>query len=360
MTRESRVRTIKEIEKLRKSKVIAYFVGDRPNLPPAAIADDAIRVIYNHLEKMEKTKNLDLFIYTRGGNMMASFRIATLMREYCDHFGAIVPYRAHSGGTQICLGANEIVMSKLGELSPVDPSTANAFNPADRTGRPIPISVEDVRSYLKLAQEKGELSSEEAKLEIFKTLTSVQGTQTHPLALGNVNRVYDEVRLLIDQLLSSHMDATVDAEKIKEIKKQLTEVYTHSYAITRTDAIKMGLKVTKASPQLEQLMMGLYDDFAKEAKTNDPFFVEDELEDNEEQTELHEKLAFIETSNTASAYQADIEIIRPKNSQPEQVPLNLIPNIAPQVGISVSSQLPPKPNTKATIRYKRAKWVDVE
>ena len=58
MTRKNRIKIIKEIEKIRKSKVIAYFIGDRPNLPPAAIADDAVRVIYNHLEKMGKTKKM--------------------------------------------------------------------------------------------------------------------------------------------------------------------------------------------------------------------------------------------------------------------------------------------------------------
>jgi len=361
MSRKNRIKLIKEIEKLRQSKVIAYFVGDRPNLPPAGIADDAVKIIYNHLEKIGKTKNLDLFIYTRGGGMMASFRIAKLLKMYCQHFGAIVPYRAHSGGTQICLGANEIVMSKLAELSPVDPSTVTAFNSVDRTGRQIPISVEDVLSYLKLAQEKGGLVSEEAKLEIFKSLTSVPGVQTHPLALGNVNRVYDEVRLLIEQLLSTHMDINSDSEKIKKIKKQLTEVYTHSYAITRSEAIKMGLKVQEASSQLEKLMMDLYDEFAKEGKINEPFFAEDELGDGNDQVELHEKLAFIETSVTASVYQADIEIMRPKEaSQPVQMPMNLIPGLLPEVKISASSQPQLELRKKLSIRYKRAKWIDTE
>lgn len=359
MPRNERKKIINEIEKIRGSKLITYFTADRPNLPPSAIADDAVRIIYNHLEKMDSTKFIDLFIYTRGGAMMASFRIARLLREYCEKLGTLVPYRCHSGGTQIALAANEIVMTKLGELSPVDPSTGNAFNAVDRTGQPIPISVEDVRSYLKLSQEKGELVSEEAKLEVFKTLTSSAGVQTHPLALGNVNRVHDEVRLLVEQLLSTHMDPITDSEKIEKIKKQLTEVYTHSYAITRAEAIKIGLQVTKADEQLESLLMKLFDDYAEDAKINEPFFVEDVL-NGEDEKNITEKLAFIETNKSGSVYQADIEIKRPKNSQSEAPPLNILPpNLQPPGGFPMPPPIP-QPKQKPRIKFKRAKWIDVD
>lgn len=359
MGRNERKKIIKDIEKNRNSKLITYFISDRPNLPPAAIADDAVRIIYNHLEKIGNTDSLDLFIYTRGGAMMASSRIASLLREYCEKLGVLIPYRCHSGGTQIALGANEIVMTKLGELSPVDPSTGNAFNAVDKTGRPIPISVEDVRSYLKLAQDKGDLVSEEAKLEVFKTLTSSPGVQTHPLALGNVNRVHNEVRLLVDQLLSTHMDPITDSEKIEKIKKQLTEVYTHSYAIIRSEAIKMGLNIIKADVELENLMMKLFDDYAEDTKINEPFFAEDVL-NGEDEKNISEKIAYIETSDTASAYQADIEIKRSSNSTPQSPPLNILPpGLQPPGGIP---QLLPQPGPKLMprIRYKRAKWIVLE
>jgi ClpP class serine protease len=65
-----------------------------------------------------------------------------------------VPYKAHSAGTMIALGADEIVMSDLSEISPIDPSTANVFNPSDPTNlqNKIPISVEDVIAYFDLAK----------------------------------------------------------------------------------------------------------------------------------------------------------------------------------------------------------------
>ena len=56
----------------------------------------------------------------------------------------------------IALGADEIVMSNLSELSPIDPSAANVFNPPDPMNpqNRIPISVEDVMAYFDLAKNK--------------------------------------------------------------------------------------------------------------------------------------------------------------------------------------------------------------
>lgn len=134
---------------------------------------------------------------------MAPVRLVHLFREYCDIFKVLVPHRALSAGSLLCLGADEIVMGKLAELSPVDPSTANEFNPQDPLNPPrrIPISVEDVRAYLKLAEEQANLQSEDKMLEVFRSLTS----QINTIALGNVHRVYSEIRSLVKSLLSIHM-----------------------------------------------------------------------------------------------------------------------------------------------------------
>ena len=68
----------------------------------------------------------------------------------------------------ISLGADEIIMSDLSELSPIDPSTANVFNPADPANvqNKIPISVEDVMAYFDLAKNKfGDLEGMQCRSE---------------------------------------------------------------------------------------------------------------------------------------------------------------------------------------------------
>ncbi len=195
---EDRKKLIDELQKKRNSFILTYFnLTDRANAPLFLIGDDAIRPMHQLLERIGHRDNIDLFVYTRGGSMMAAYNIVKLLREYASKFNVIVPFRAHSAGTQVALGADTIVMSKIAQLSPVDPSTANLFNPllnpnanpADGRNRKT-ISVEDVQAYLSLAKERVGLVSERDSLEVFKELTRYY----EPLALGNVNRVYMETR----------------------------------------------------------------------------------------------------------------------------------------------------------------------
>ena len=90
--------------------------------------------------------------------MLAPIRIVKLIRNHCDEFEILVPYKAHSAGTLICMGADTIVMGKLGELTPVDPTTDHPFNPQNPSNpqQRLPVSVEDLNSYLLFAKKRQE------------------------------------------------------------------------------------------------------------------------------------------------------------------------------------------------------------
>ncbi|MBM3708626.1 MAG: hypothetical protein FJW69_09890, partial [Actinobacteria bacterium] len=122
-----RLEYIKQLGKIRNSAVISYITGDRENFN-TKIGDDVVAIFYRHLELIGNKDNIDLFLYTRGGDMITPIRIVKLIRSYCKKFGILIPYRAHSAGTLVALGADEIVMTKIGELTPVDPTTGHLFN----------------------------------------------------------------------------------------------------------------------------------------------------------------------------------------------------------------------------------------
>ena len=151
----SRLELIKQVEKQRDSAVICYIAGDK-NQFSTKIGDDVIPILFRHLELIGNKDNIDLLLYTRGGDMVAPIRIVKIIRSFCKKFSILIPYRAHSAGTLIALGADEIVMTKLAELTPVDPTTGHPFNPRDPVNQKkvIPISVEDITSYFLLAMDK--------------------------------------------------------------------------------------------------------------------------------------------------------------------------------------------------------------
>lgn len=270
MPRKRRLELIRKIEEKQNSSVICYITSDRKNLT-TQIAGDAIRPFYSHLENIGAKERIDFFLYSMGGHLMPPFRLVHLIREYCKTLGILVPYCAHSGATMICLGANEIIMGKMGELSPVDPTTANPFNPQDPTNpkKRIPISVEDITSYINLAKEKGDLKERNQMLEVYRFLAD----KIHPVALGNIYRVYNVIRLLGEELLSLHMNPKEEKEKIDHIVNYLIErLFSHDFPISRRMAEKeLGLNIKKPDTELESLMWSLYEIYEEDLKLREPF-----------------------------------------------------------------------------------------
>jgi hypothetical protein len=322
------IELIKKIEELESTKIIAYILADRIQGPQASIATDALGLFYRHLEAIKSVEKISLYLYSTGGDTMVPWRLVNLIREYCKKFTVLVPYKAHSSATLLCLGADEIVMSKLGELSPIDPSVANAFNPAVSTapGAPpqvasqkIPISVEDVSAYLRLATETAKLDTVEARLGAFQQLTNV----VHPLALGNVERSHTLIRALAKKLLGLHMDITTKEgeDAVQKIIDILTEkLYSHQHLIPRREAKEIiGLKVRYPDSNLESLMMELHQVYRSElgiGETINPTM----LLDNRTELPVEWSIAKIETTQTEDRFTLKGKILRaPQPMQPPNV-----------------------------------------
>ncbi len=261
MSREERCSLIQQIEALEKSRLLCYVAGDRRGLE-TKIAGDVLPLIYEHLRDIETVPKLDLFLYTVGGDSLAGWGIVNLLREFCNTVGVIIPFRALSCGTLIALGADELIMAKGGQLSPVDPSLASPYNPpAPGQGQPgsvqlLPVSVEDMVGYLKLARDEVGVKGDDGLSKIMVALSE----KVHPLALGAVYRSREQIGLLARKLLAMHEG---DKDKVEQIVDTLTkELPSHQYLISRKEAKEgVGLKVKKPSPELEELIWRLYKEY---------------------------------------------------------------------------------------------------
>jgi len=320
---QQRIQLIQTLETMESARLISYILADRLQGPMAGIAMDAMGLFHRHLEAIGKVRKIVLFLHSTGGDTMVPWRLVNLIREYCDDFTVLVPYKAHSAATLICLGANEIVMTKMSELSPVDPSVANAFNPAPpsapgkETKERIPISVEDVAAYFRLVQERAGLTTPETKLGALQQLTAV----VHPLALGNVERSHSQIRELSRKLLGLHMNSGQEGQKISSIVDILTEkLYSHNHLIPRREAKDIiGLKVRYASNDEEKTMMSLYKCYADELGIATIFNPALLLQDRTE-TALDLTIARIETATTEDGFLMKGKIVRPaKAGEPPRV-----------------------------------------
>jgi len=352
-----RVEIIKQIQGLRKSKVVTYFTSDRRSFPqgfplPALntqLATEAQIFLYDQLRSLGKTDDLDLFLYTPGGQTDAVWPLISLFREYAlRQFAVLVPFRAHSAGTLICLGADKIILGEAAELSPIDPTTVNhPFNPVDEVDKHTRrnISVEEVISYIELAKDTAKVGLQDSDhiLEVFKGLSE----EVHPIALGNVNRVHTQIRILADKLLRLHWGSEEEKARIPQIVDLLTKkLYSHTHALNRREAKEIlgeGLAV-EATEEEQKLLWQLYEEYAQVLHLRETFCVDSLIASGEVQQNLTMNGAFIETEGHSLVFRSECRIglsSRLPQGVQLQVPLGqpvpLIPGFPVNVDVKVLS-----------------------
>lgn len=318
---------IEKIEKQRKSKVVTYLTSDRQGPVSARIAMDVIPVMSQQLRDIGKTEKIDLFLYSGGGDTMVPWRLVSMIREYCDIFSVLVPYKARSAATMIALGADEIIMSDLSELSPIDPATANTFNPTDPKNpqKRIPISVEDVMAYFDLAKNKFGIKSDEELVKVFNKFVESKPL-IHPLALGNVNRTHNLIRILAKRLLKSHKVPMKEVDIDKIIDYFTEKLYSHQYLIGRKEAKEdLGIKTIRhADKNLSDLMTQLFKEYEKGMQLDVLWNAENELGENQAFNKKEYKIAFVESAVKSNYFELVLEYKKDRVTVPQQTPQGTI------------------------------------
>lgn len=325
--RARRVALIEGLERETQTRIICYITGDRPTLQ-TVLAGDAHSLIYSHLVDLERSsatttreqRRVGMFLYTAGGVTTASWGLVNLIRDFADTFVVFVPYKALSAGTLVALGADNLHITHLGQLSPVDPSLNSPYNPAapgQAPGAPpqfLPVSVEAVMGYISLAKEVG-LKGDEALSTVLKSLTD----KVHPLALGDVYRSREQITTLATRLLKMGK-RELTALQIESIVETLTKrLGSHDYLINRSEAKELlGSWVKDPSPPAEKTMMDLYGEYAELMKLNTPYNPDEELGGAEER-ELAYTRAAIESGSRFDAFTTVRRLKRVTMTQPGPV-----------------------------------------
>ena len=318
---------IEKIEQKRQSKVIVYFTGDRHPFG-ARIAEDAVRPLYDHLLNLEfhgDNQRIDLFLYSRGGDVSVPWRIVSMIREFCSEFNVLIPYRAQSAATLLSIGADNIIMGKKAELGPIDPTLVKATI-GETAVPPQEIAVEDVNSFLSFVKERANINDQDAVANILGSLIN----QIGPLTLGSVNRQHHHIRLVARKLLTSRREK-LDEEKISTIIETLTEkIYSHGHAIGRREAKDIGLPVEYPDDKVENLMWELYLKYENFLKLREPIHPEIVLRDRDHYQIGNMPIAVIESSKKLHIFETNIELKKKRNIPPN-----------PQININLGLQLPP-------------------
>jgi Serine dehydrogenase proteinase len=268
---EKRKDLIRQIETKRGSRLLCCLTSDREG-SPGMISKDFLYRFFLHIRPMRDLEKLDVLFFTLGGDTLAAYALSRLVRQYAKFIGVLVPHMCLSGGTLFALGANEIVMTRLGTLSAIDPSIQGPWNPeATLQMQPgqktAPVGVESVAGFKKLVSEEWDL--DEAGIS---RAFSLLAEKVNPILLGDLQRSKEQIVRLATSLMKLHMQQA-DSERVKSAVDTLaTGLGSHDYLICASEARDdVKLQVAEQDVELEELIIQLFEDFSDEMELGVPF-----------------------------------------------------------------------------------------
>src|SRR5215510_5519661 len=224
----NRLKAIQAIEKARGTRVITMIHRQEKrslfgfNVARHIDLEDA-QTIIAAIKETPKDRPIDLILHTPGGLVLAAMQIARAVEAHPAKVTVYVPVYAMSGGTLIALAADEIVLGEFSVLGPIDPQILGlpaASIVRARDSKPVE-HVFDLTLVLADVSEK---------------------------ALAQVKR--GAVELLTPRLEKGAAEALA--------AKLAGGHWTHDYALTATEATKIGLPVTVGMPLEVMELMKLY------------------------------------------------------------------------------------------------------
>jgi len=260
--------TIKQaVENLEKAlgdiPVVSYITLDS-NHPASLIdKDDAILLETTLAHILPKTtsqdkkpfKKLAVLIQSQGGFLDGSKKYIDVLREYADEIYAIIPLSAKSAATGIALGADEIIMTSVAELGPLDPIIQHPTNPNLR----VPArSVRDFFSFIK----KNNVKEQDSPL-IPDMIVQQLSKQLDPYLVGAYEGALQYSIWFAKRYLEKYSMKGRSEAEISYTVSMLTEGYSnHSHPISYQDAAEdLKLNVKKAASSVAEaskLLLQIY------------------------------------------------------------------------------------------------------
>lgn len=224
---------IKELNELTGRNVICYYSGflSISNHPDVGINDNDMTGFMTAINKLDKSKGLDLIMHSPGGEVTATEAIGNYLREvFGNDIRVIVPQLAMSGGTMLSYIGKEIIMGKHSNIGPVDPQIG---------GTPCYGIIQEFE------KAKNEIMENPKSIPIWQLIL----TKYPPAFIEQCYKAIELSKDLIKEWLENgamFKDDTMKTEKINKIIQYLNnneDTKIHSRHINAKKAKEIGLKI---------------------------------------------------------------------------------------------------------------------
>jgi len=214
--------------------IICYYSGflSKPKLEGVEINDEDKNGFMLCVHRLDRSKGLDLFLHTPGGDGAATASLVHYLKEmFGKDIRAFVPQIAMSAGTLIACSCKEIFMGKHSNIGPVDPQI---------NGLPAYGVVEELKTAY------AEITTNNLKQYIWNPILS----RYTPSFVQQCQWAIERSKGLIGEYLAENMfsqlselDRRKRVDHIVECLTDLTENKGHDKHIHYKECLDMGLEV---------------------------------------------------------------------------------------------------------------------
>ncbi len=220
---------LKELFDYTDRNVIAYYSGwlQKPRNIDASVNDKDVSGFMLSINKLDKTKGLDLILHTPGGDIAATEALVHYLQSiFGKNIRAIIPQLSMSAGTMVALSTSEIVMGKHSSLGPIDPQIGG-------------LPAEAVLSEFNRA--KREILANPKSAALWQFIIS----KYHPTFLNSCKQAIDMSQSLVKKWLELNM-CCEDGEKVENIINEFSshkKTKMHARHISNVRCKEIGLKI---------------------------------------------------------------------------------------------------------------------
>jgi len=227
-----RVKYLRRLNKKTGRNIICYYSAflQRSEFKHIEITDDDKNGFMATIHKLDRSKGLDLFLHTPGGQTAATESLVDYLRKmFGTDIRAIIPQIAMSAGTMIACACEEIIMGKQSSIGPIDPQFGG-------------IAAQGVLEEFKQALQ--EIKKDPGSVPLWQTIIG----KYHPTFIGDCQKAVDLSEQLVEGWLESGMflrdpDAKQKASAIVGQLGSHSKTKMHARHIPVDEAKKMGLRV---------------------------------------------------------------------------------------------------------------------
>lgn len=236
-----------------KRNVIVYYSGwlQKPELEKQGISfslnDGDKNGFMAAVHSMDRTKGLDLFLHTPGGNLSATESLVDYLRRmFGTDIRAVVPQIAMSAGTMIALSCRSIIMGKHSSLGPID----SQFG-----GIPAHGVVEEFETA------KKEIANDPATIPVWQALLS----KYDPALIGECQKAIKWSNEIVTNWLESGMfvgkadPRKAAARVVKELgDHSLTLSHSRHISVDAAQALGLNIEPLEADQALQDAILSVH------------------------------------------------------------------------------------------------------